>query len=194
MSDELAQVKHPVSAALAGPYGHPYHPMLVTLPVGAWVTSLIFDIASHLTARPEFLARGSTWLIVIGLIGGLAAAATGFLDLIVIPVATPAGRTAIWHMSLVLAVMGAYVADLLWRHGSHDASGPVGAGPLALSAGTLVVLTVGGYLGGKLSFRYGVRVAAESVQAEGYRSAPARHGPGDQNSAPADPQRRPEVA
>lgn len=177
MSDELAQVKHPVSAALAGPYGHPYHPMLVTLPIGAWVTSLIFDIASHLTAGPAFLTRGSSWLIGIGLIGGLAAAATGFLDLIVIPVATPAARTAIWHMSLVLAAMAAYVANLLWRHASHDASSPVAGGPLALSAGTLAVLTIAGYLGGKLSFTYGVRVAAESVQAEGYRTAPARRGP-----------------
>jgi uncharacterized membrane protein len=179
MSDELAQVKHPVSAALAGPYGHPYHPMLVTIPIGAWVTSLIFDIASHLTASPAFLTRGSSWLIAIGLIGGLAAAATGFLDLIVIPVATPAGRTAIWHMTLVLAAMAAYVADLSWRHASHDASGPVPVGPLVVSAATLVVLTVAGYLGGKLSFRYGVRVAAESAQAEGYRQ-PARHRPSGQ--------------
>jgi uncharacterized membrane protein len=176
MSDEIAQVKHPVSAAMAGPYGHPYHPMLVTVPVGAWVTSLIFDIASHLTSGPAFLTRGSSWLIAIGLIGGLAAAATGFLDLIVIPVATPASRTAIWHMSLVLAAMGAYVANLSWRHASHGASRPVAAGPLALSAATLVIVIVAGYLGGKLSFRFGVRVAAESVQAEGYRRNPARHG------------------
>jgi len=177
MSDELAQVKHPVSAALAGPYGHPYHPMLVTLPVGAWATSLIFDVASHLTAGPAFLTRGSSWLIAIGLLGGLAAAATGFLDLIVIPVATPAARTAIWHMSLMLAVMAAYVVNLVWRHGSHAGGSPVAAGPLILSAGTLAVVTIAGYLGGKLSFRYGVRVAAESVQAEGYRTAAPRHGP-----------------
>ncbi|HEU5416301.1 MAG TPA: DUF2231 domain-containing protein [Streptosporangiaceae bacterium] len=176
MSDELAQVKHPVSATLAGPYGHPYHPVLVTVPVGAWVTSLIFDIASHLTASPGFLTRGSSWLIAIGLIGGLAAAATGFLDLIVIPVATPASRTAIWHMTLMLTAMAAYVANLAWRHGSHDAGGPVPAGPLAVSVATLAVVTVAGYLGGKLSFRYGVRVAAESAQADGYRQQPARHG------------------
>jgi hypothetical protein len=34
------QAKQPVSALLAGPYGHPSHPMLVTAPIGAWVASL----------------------------------------------------------------------------------------------------------------------------------------------------------
>lgn len=48
MTDELHQARQPVSAALAGPYGHPFHPILVTVPIGAWVASLVFDIASHL--------------------------------------------------------------------------------------------------------------------------------------------------
>jgi len=25
---------------LAGPYGHPFHPILVTVPIGAWIASL----------------------------------------------------------------------------------------------------------------------------------------------------------
>jgi hypothetical protein len=33
---------------------------------------------------------------------------------------------------------------------------------------SLAVLTVSGYIGGKLAFRYGVRVADEHTQAEGY--------------------------
>ncbi|MFF8882681.1 DUF2231 domain-containing protein [Streptomyces flaveolus] len=45
------QAKRPVSASLAGPYSHPFHPVLVTVPIGAWVTSLVFDIASHLAHR-----------------------------------------------------------------------------------------------------------------------------------------------
>jgi uncharacterized membrane protein len=183
MSDDLARVKHPVSATLAGPYGHPHHPMLVTVPIGAWVASLVFDIASHLTAGPAFLARGSSWLIAIGLVAALAAVATGFLDLIVIPAGSRAARTGIWHMSLVLVVMASYVANLSWRHVSNARPGPVAVGPLALSAASLGILGIAGYLGGKLAFRYGVRVAAEVVQADGYRQPRARPvGPG-----PAEP-------
>ena len=47
---ELQRAKQP-RTALAGPYGHPFHPMLVTLPIGAWVSSLVFDI----------IARSRTW-------------------------------------------------------------------------------------------------------------------------------------
>jgi uncharacterized membrane protein len=181
MSDELRQVKHPVSAAMAGPYGHPYHPMLVTVPIGAWVASLVFDVASRLTASPGFLARGSLWLISIGLAGALIAAAAGFLDLAVIPLGTRAARIGVLHMSLVLVVTGAYAGNLLWRHSSHGRPGPVPVGPLALSAISLAVLGVAGWLGARLAFRYGVRVAAEADQAEGYlqpgADPPASQGP-----------------
>jgi uncharacterized membrane protein len=69
MTSDLQQAKRPVSAVLAGPYGHPLHPVLVTVPIGAWVASLVFDVASHLVADPEFLARGSLWLIGLGVVG-----------------------------------------------------------------------------------------------------------------------------
>lgn len=72
MSSELQQrAKRPVSAALAGPYGHPFHPILVTVPIGAWVAGTVFDIASHVVDDPDFLARGSMWLIAVGVIGAL---------------------------------------------------------------------------------------------------------------------------
>ena len=49
LSPELAErvhhAKEPV-APVAGPYGHPFHPILVTVPIGAWVSSLIFDFAT----------------------------------------------------------------------------------------------------------------------------------------------------
>jgi uncharacterized membrane protein len=173
MTDELRQAKQPVSAALTGPYGHPFHPMLVTVPIGAWTTSLVFDIASHVAANPAFLAQGSTWLIAIGVIGALIAGMIGFLDLAAIPGGTPAFRTGLLHMSLVLLATFGYVGGFVWRQSGHAPPGPVPAGPLALSVLSLAVLGVGGFLGGKLVFRYGVRVARETTQVEGYlRSDP----------------------
>jgi uncharacterized membrane protein len=169
------RAKEPVSAALAGPYGHPFHPMLVTVPIGAWVASLVFDVASLLVDEPGFLAQGSTWLIAIGVLGALAAAAVGLLDFSTIPSGTPAHRTALVHMGLNLAVTGAYVANLAWRRPANGSGAAVGAGPLVLAAVSLAGLAASGYLGGKLAYRYGVRVAAETVQAEGFR--PGRAAP-----------------
>ncbi|MBO2465470.1 DUF2231 domain-containing protein [Actinomadura violacea] len=162
------QAKHPASAMLAGPYAHPFHPILVTVPIGAWVAGLVFDIASHLVDDPDFLARGSMWLIAVGVIGALLAAMIGFLDLLVIPAGTRAFRTGLLHMTLNLLVTAAYAGGFLWRHASGGPSGSVHAGQLALSAVSLAVLAVSGYLGGKLAYRYGVRVADETTQDEGF--------------------------
>ncbi|MFE0511719.1 DUF2231 domain-containing protein [Streptomyces sp. NPDC058964] len=168
---DLRRAKRPVSGALAGPYGHPFHPALVTVPIGAWVSSLVFDIGSRIVHRPEFLAHGSAWLIAIGVLGALAAAGVGFLDLFAIPSGTRAFRTGLVHMGLNLAVTVAYAVGFAWRQGGGYPQGQgVGYGQLALSAASLAVLGLSGYLGGKLAYRYGVRVADESVQAEGYRS------------------------
>ena len=80
MLPQQYQAKQPVTV-LAGTYGHPLHPILVTVPIGAWVTSLVFDIASHAVHPAGFLARGSLWLIGVGVIGAVLAACFGVLDL-----------------------------------------------------------------------------------------------------------------
>ncbi|MCX4996683.1 DUF2231 domain-containing protein [Streptomyces longwoodensis] len=173
VDDDLRQAKQPVSGALAGPYGHPFHPILVTVPIGAWVAGLVFDIASRIVGRPGFLTHGSAWLIAIGVLGALAAACVGFLDLVAIPSGTPAFRTGLVHMTLNLAVTAAYAAGFAWRHADgYGAGRAVTPGQLALSAVSLAALGFSGHLGGKLAYRYGVRVADEGVQAEGYRTGP----------------------
>jgi uncharacterized membrane protein len=161
------QAKRPVTA-LAGPYGHPLHPALVAVPIGAWIASFVFDVASHIVDDGRFLAEGSRWLIGVGVLGALAAASVGFLDLLAIPTGTRVFRTALVHMSINLTVTAAYVVGFVIR-GSHPNS-PVPFGPLALSAVALAALTVSGYLGGELAYRYGVRVADEGTQAVGYRA------------------------
>jgi len=50
---------------------------------------------------------------------------------------------------------------------AHPA-GPVPIGPLLLSLLALGGLTISGYLGGELAYRYGVRVADQNTQAQAY--------------------------
>lgn len=169
MDERLHQAKQPVSAAVAGPYGHPFHPILVTVPIGAWVASLVFDIASLVVDDGAFLVRGSLWLIGLGVIGALAAASIGALDLMGIPRGTRAFRTGLLHMTLNLAIVIAYVVNFLVRR-ADDVTAEVGTGVLVLSIVSLAALGVSGYLGGMLAYRYGVRVADEETQSEGYRT------------------------
>jgi len=167
----MRRAKRPVSALLAGPYGHPYHPMLVTVPIGAWVISLGFDIASQVASKPAFLAQGSEWLIAAGVLGAVAAGLAGFLDLVVIPPGTRAFRTACTHMCINLILIFVYTGNFAWRYRTQARGGPVDLRLVALSAASVAALAVSGYLGGKLTYRYGVRVAFESTQAEGFVQA-----------------------
>src|SRR3954471_744200 len=167
--DRMRQAKRPVTL-LAGPYGHPLHPAVVAVPIGCWIASLVFDVGSRLVDDGSFLVRGSRWLIALGVLGALAAAMLGFLDFFAIPPGTRAFRTATVHMSLNLAVTTSYTISYLLRHG---ATPRVSWGLIALSLVNLAALTMSGYLGGKLAYRYGVRVADETTQLEGYQDSPA---------------------
>lgn len=153
---------HPRSR-LAGPYGHPTHPALVTVPIGAWTASLIFDIASHIVDDSAFLARASLWLIAIGIIGALVAAVAGLLDLLAIPTRSAPFRIAILHMTLNVTVVILYVGNFAWREAKHYTNHAVPAGPLILSLVSLAALGISGYLGGMLAYRYGIRVAREHL-------------------------------
>lgn len=156
---------------LAGPYGHPFHPILVTVPIGAWVSSLVFDIATHAKDRgSEQLSYGSYWLIIIGIIGAAVAALFGLMDLARLRRGSKALRTGLLHMTLNVAVLAAFVVNAVWRHDDYTSYTRVDGGQLALSAVALGVLGISGWLGGMLAFRYGVRVAEEADQLPAYEA------------------------
>jgi uncharacterized membrane protein len=167
MATRLREAKRPVSL-LAGPYGHPLHPVLVTVPIGAWVASFVFDLASRFSDEPAVFAKGAWWLICVGLVGAVAAAMLGFLDLFAIPSGTRAFRTGLLHMTLNLTVVVVFAGSLLLRRDRLEQPDGVPVGLVAVSAVALAVLAVSGWLGGKLAYRYGVRVADEATQAQGF--------------------------
>jgi len=165
--ERIDHAKHPSSPA-SGPYGHPFHPMFVTVPIGAWVCSLVFDIAGKAGADDAAaFTTASYWLIGIGVVGAVLAALFGLMDLMRLPRGTAALRWGVTHMTLNLSAVALFAVDFLWRRSTYDEP-PVLTGQLVLSAGALAVLSVSGWIGGMLAFRYGVRVAHETDQAEAY--------------------------
>ena len=132
--------------------GHPIHPMLVPIPIGLWIFSLVADL---------FVAGGSAnpaWPTVAlytmggGIVGALLAAVPGLIDL----VSLPAGprKTALIHMTINLTVVGLYAINLWLRVGSAEKAG----GVLWLSILAIGLLVISGWLGGKMVYEYGVAV------------------------------------
>lgn len=170
MADLTMRTDKRPGSPIAGGYGHPIHPILVVVPIGAWLASLVFDIASRVVDEGgRGYREGAELLVAIGIIGAVLAAFWGLLDFVRIPKRTTAHRVGLTHLILNDVVLVAFVVSFIWRRNVDDDQTPVGL--IVLSVAALLVLGVSGWLGGKLAYRYGVRVADETTQAEGFGTA-----------------------
>lgn len=196
MNQRMVDAKTPVTS-LAGAYGHPLHPAIVALPIGAWISSVVLDIASRFIDDAPTASHAAWWLLGLGILGALAAASVGFLDLLAIAPGTKARKIGLTHMTVNLIATALFVLAWLLRRDDVAPSDGTSTGLLVLSIVALLLLATGGYLGGELAYHYGVRVADEATQAAGYEvaatDAPAADqdggGPeaGPQPGAPAPP-------
>jgi uncharacterized membrane protein len=167
MTEQMHQAKRPTTV-LAGRYGHPLHPALVALPIGAWSASVILDIASRFIHDAATASHAAWWLLGLGVLGALAAATFGFLDLFAIPTGTRAFRVGLLHMTINLTATVLFAAAWILRHDDVAPADGTSTGYLVLSVVAVLLVATGGYLGGELAYRYGVRVADETTQATGY--------------------------
>jgi uncharacterized membrane protein len=152
---------------LAGPYGHPFHPVLVTIPIGAWIASFVFDLLSLGVDDGTAFVRGAAALLVLGIVGALVAAVFGFMDYSRLMSGTRAVRDATLHMLLNVGATVAMLVNYLLRRDELSAA-ETPTGFVVFSGVVLAVLAVSGWIGGHLSYTYGVRVADERTQAEGF--------------------------
>jgi len=151
-------------SAVSGPAGHPLHPFVVPLPVGAFVSSLIFDILTW--TRPgelPWLVDGAWWLIGVGLIGAGIAAVFGVVDLLQIPAGTRPRRVALAHAALNVGVAVLFLIGYAWRAGDHTALDKTQAGQLTLSCVAVGLLVIAVVLGQTLTYRFATRVDRRAV-------------------------------
>lgn len=134
--------------------GHPIHPMLVTIPIGLWIFSLVCDLIAMQSGAPASWSTASYYAMVGGILGALAAALPGLVDLLSLQ--APIKATAIKHMALNLTIVALYIVNAWTRHQSSVSTGF----SLALSVVAIALLLVSGWLGGKMVYEAGVAVHA----------------------------------
>lgn len=135
--------------------GHPIHPMLIVLPLGLFISAVVFDALYLWLDTPAF-ATVAYWNIAGGVIGGLLAAVFGSIDWLAIPSGTRAKRIGLLHGASNVVVVLIFATAWLMRGGAVD-NAP-GMGVFLLEAGGLVLGAVAGWLGGELVDRLGVGV------------------------------------
>ncbi len=131
---------------LSGTYlGHPMHPLLTDLPIGAWSMATLLD-----TIGGPDTERAADILVVAGIVAAAPTAAAGLNDWS--DTYGPETRVGLIHATAVGTAVAVYAVSVIAR-----ATGNRRAGKLLGLAG-FAALTAGGFLGGYLSFVRGVNV------------------------------------
>lgn len=136
---------------------HPLHPVLVTVPIGAFLVALVGDVAFALGGERVWfeVSRAS---IGIGILFAIAAAVAGAVDYFSVSMSAKAFRTATRHALLNLAVVALYTVSFLLRHHEGATTGSRWLAAAAIAFVALALLAVSGWLGGRLVFEHRVGV------------------------------------
>jgi uncharacterized membrane protein len=135
--------------------GHPIHPMLIVLPLGLFIASVVFDAVYVWRGSPAF-ATAAYWNIGAGIVGGLLAAVFGAIDWFAIPTGTRAKRIGLLHGGSNVVVVVIFALVWLMRGDRPDTAPTTNLFLLEVVA--LALGSVAGWLGGELVDRLGVGV------------------------------------
>jgi nitrite reductase/ring-hydroxylating ferredoxin subunit/uncharacterized membrane protein len=120
--------------------GHPVHPLLVTVPIGAFTSAVALDLTGDRAAARR--------LIALGIAASLPAAATGASDWS--DTTEAERRVGLLHAVLNTAALGAFATSWVLRRSPGRGKVPALVG--------LSILGASGWLGGHLSYAMGVGV------------------------------------
>jgi nitrite reductase/ring-hydroxylating ferredoxin subunit/uncharacterized membrane protein len=121
--------------------GHPLHPTLVQLPIGAWTSAAVLDLVPG-------ERRAATGLIALGLLGAGPSAVAGWVDWAAQP--PEQQRTGLVHVASNISAVALYTASLLARLRGRRLRGRL------LGWAGLTAVGVGGLIGGHLAYRQAV--------------------------------------
>ncbi len=130
-----------VKDALHGVWlGHPLHPLLTDLPIGFWTSAWVLDIVGGRKARPA-----ADTLVGLGVASALPTATAGLADWS--ELFEPERRAGAVHALANVAATALYAASWVARRRGRRARG------VALGMAGAGAATIGGFLGGHLSYR-----------------------------------------
>ena len=148
LSKTVAKVVEPrkVKDLLSGRWmGHPLHPMLTDLPIGSWTSAFVLDLVGGKAGR-----KAADTLVGFGVLTALPTVAAGLSDWS--DTMHEERRIGLVHAGGNAVALTCYTSSWVLRKKGKRAKGVAMA---MLGAGAA---TVGGYLGGHLSYRNGVGV------------------------------------
>ncbi|WP_226064711.1 DUF2231 domain-containing protein [Kaistella polysaccharea] len=123
--------------------GHPLHPVIKDVPIGAWTMTAILDVA-ELTGSRKY-KNGADAAVAIGIVGALGAAVTGLTDWT--GTTTKKRKIGLMHGMLNIGATALYATSYVLRKNKKTRGTAI-----ALSMAGYGVVSLAAYLGGHLVF------------------------------------------
>jgi uncharacterized membrane protein len=131
--------------------GHPLHPVLTDVPVGAWTAAMAID-AIELISGDDSAGGAADLAVGVGLVGALGAAVTGATDWS--ETSGKARRIGVAHALLNVAATACYATSLVMRRTGSRRAG------IGVSLLGYAIASASAYLGGHLVFGESIGVEA----------------------------------
>jgi uncharacterized membrane protein len=138
-------------------FGHPIHPILVTLPIGLFTMAVVSDIL-YLATVNELFPIVAFFNISGGILGGLLAMIFGYIDYAALPENTRAKRIGLFHGFGNLIVLVLF--SISWSGRANIEGYIPSALALFFGFGAFLIAAFTAWLGGELVDRLGVGVDA----------------------------------
>ncbi|MFI5278007.1 MAG: Rieske 2Fe-2S domain-containing protein [Ktedonobacterales bacterium] len=149
--------------------GHPLHPALTDVPIGAWLLAVILDIIWLVApAAQSWAGRGAEVAVIVGVLGAVAAAVTGLADW---SDTYGAERTVgLLHAALNTLALVLFIISAALRLGASD-----GASVAAITLDFIGLISVlaAAYYGGDMVFDKGTAVNHTAWEAGAEEFEPA---------------------
>jgi nitrite reductase/ring-hydroxylating ferredoxin subunit/uncharacterized membrane protein len=153
-----------IKNALHGKWlGHPLHPAITDIPIGAWTTALVFDIVDTINGREDYSSAADA-AIAVGLVGAVGSAVSGITDWS--ETNGRARKIGITHGLLNLSATLLYATSLVMRRNSKP-RGRLGLAMLGFAASYAAA-----YLGGHLVYGEQIGVDHAAAQAPPHEFVP----------------------
>ena len=136
----------------------PLHPILVHFTIALTGASLLFELLGRVLHARELAATG-WWTLALSALATVLTLATGVMSRLGVDIGEGEARS--WlrlQMALGPTFFGMLVATTIWRGRLWSADREVGWWYLAALGLTVIVMTVQGFIGGELVYRWGVAV------------------------------------
>jgi uncharacterized membrane protein len=154
--------------------GHPLHPPLTGVTIGAYAFAIIAAILSKLGVSEHAFAQAWWLALVVAAVSSTLTVLTGLADWLTIKWGSDLWKTATLHAVAMATATVFFLLAILFGHSGYT-HGAVTTGSFVLTLIGFAALSAGGWLGGAITYVHGMRVLSLVEESAIRASSPTPH-------------------